>query len=123
LAEDDIPANNIAHSPCSAFISAMAVSMVLELRSTLLASPNATTCLQRLLNFLGNTDVRRFIKNAMSLQPLYSQMKDRRNKDRGALNMMKSPLSSHIATSRYNDHPDISNKQGRSSSSLRSTST
>jgi hypothetical protein len=70
LTEDDSPANNIALSPCSAFISAMAVSMLLELRSTLLASPDATTCLQRLLNFPGNTDVRKLIKNAMSLQSL-----------------------------------------------------
>lgn len=73
LAEDDNPANNIVHSPCSAFISAMAVSMLLELRSTLLASPDATTCLQRLLNFPRNTDVRKLIKNAMSLQPMITE--------------------------------------------------
>ncbi|KAI3990284.1 hypothetical protein MKX01_037623 [Papaver californicum] len=57
-------------SPRGAFISAMAVSMLLHLRSSLLATENATSCLQRLLNFPENIDVKKLIGKAKSLQAL-----------------------------------------------------
>lgn len=50
------------------FITNFAVSMILHLRSTLLASSNATTCLQKLLNFPNNVDIRNLIENAKMLQ-------------------------------------------------------
>lgn len=61
---DNVLGNNIAYSLRSAFILAMAVSMLLHLRSSLLATPNATTCLQKLLNFPQNTDVKKLIEKA-----------------------------------------------------------
>ncbi|KAJ4963052.1 hypothetical protein NE237_022991 [Protea cynaroides] len=57
-------------SPRGAFISAMAVSMMLYVRSSLLATENATTCLQRLLNFPNNIVVKRLIDKAKALQAL-----------------------------------------------------
>ncbi|KAI3963709.1 hypothetical protein MKW98_021949 [Papaver atlanticum] len=57
-------------SPRGAFISAMAVSMLLHLRSSLLATENATSCLQRLLNFPENINVKKLIAKAKSLQAL-----------------------------------------------------
>ncbi|KAI3977887.1 hypothetical protein MKX01_036727 [Papaver californicum] len=57
-------------SPRGAFISAMAVSMLLHLRSSLLATENATSCLQRLLNFPENINVKKLIGKAKSLQAL-----------------------------------------------------
>lgn len=67
---DTVLGNNIAHSRRSAFILAMAVSMLLHLRSSLLATPNATTCLQKLLNFPQNTDVKKLIEKANLLHGL-----------------------------------------------------
>ncbi|XP_073157711.1 uncharacterized protein [Henckelia pumila] len=52
------------------FISAFAVSMMLNLRSSLLATNNATTCLQRLLNFSDTVNLVKLIKKAKSLQGL-----------------------------------------------------
>ncbi|KAF7837996.1 TBC1 domain family member 5 [Senna tora] len=60
----------ILHSPRGTFISAMAVAMILHLRSSLLATENATTCLQRLLNFPQNTSIKKLIEKAKSLQAL-----------------------------------------------------
>ncbi|XP_010913746.2 uncharacterized protein [Elaeis guineensis] len=57
-------------SPRGAFISAMAVSMLLHLRSTLLATEHATTCLQRLLNFPKDISVKKLIEKAKSLHTL-----------------------------------------------------
>ncbi|KAJ6814406.1 TBC1 domain family member 5-like protein B-like [Iris pallida] len=57
-------------SPRGALISCMAVSMLLHLRSSLLATENATTCLQRLLNFPENVDVKQLIDKAKSWQAL-----------------------------------------------------
>ncbi|PWZ53983.1 TBC1 domain family member 5 A [Zea mays] len=51
-----------------AFIAAMAVSMILHLRSSLLATEINTLCLQRLLNFPNNVDVHKLIEKAKSLQ-------------------------------------------------------
>ncbi|WOL19768.1 TBC1 domain family member protein [Canna indica] len=51
-----------------AFIAALAVSMLLYQRSSLLATETATTCLQRLLNFPQNPDTKKLIEKAKSLQ-------------------------------------------------------
>ncbi|KAL6900768.1 hypothetical protein ACP4OV_005444 [Aristida adscensionis] len=53
-----------------AFIAAMAVSMLLHLRSSLLATEINTSCLQRLLNFPNNVDVQKLIEKAKSLQSI-----------------------------------------------------
>ncbi|KAH7438640.1 hypothetical protein KP509_04G023700 [Ceratopteris richardii] len=50
------------------FITNFAVSMILYLRPTLLAASNATTCLQKLLNFPKNADVRALIENSNMLR-------------------------------------------------------
>ncbi|ESQ54235.1 hypothetical protein EUTSA_v10024395mg [Eutrema salsugineum] len=60
----------IFDSPRGALISGMAVSMILSLRSSLLATENAASCLQRLLNFPEKIDVRKIIEKAKSLQAL-----------------------------------------------------
>ncbi|KFK29556.1 hypothetical protein AALP_AA7G149200 [Arabis alpina] len=60
----------IFDSPRGALISGMAVSMILCLRSSLLATENAASCLQRLLNFPEKIDVRKIIEKAKSLQAL-----------------------------------------------------
>lgn len=62
--------NGILCSPRGALIAAMAVSMMLYLRSSLLATENATTCLQRLLNFPENINLKKIIVKAKSLQVL-----------------------------------------------------
>lgn len=70
--EDNNPNQNfkIFDSPRGALISGMAVSMILCLRSSLLATENAASCLQRLLNFPEQIDVRKIIEKAKSLQAL-----------------------------------------------------
>ncbi|XP_028751410.1 uncharacterized protein LOC114711211 [Neltuma alba] len=69
--DDDMDSGiRILHSPRGAFISAMAVAMILHLRSSLLATENATTCLQRLLNFPQNTNIKKLLEKAKSLQAL-----------------------------------------------------
>lgn len=60
----------ILSSPRGAFICAMAVSMLLYLRSSLLATENATSCLQRLLNFPENVNLKKLMEKAKSLQSL-----------------------------------------------------
>ncbi|GAB4853516.1 hypothetical protein Ancab_017707 [Ancistrocladus abbreviatus] len=67
-AENDLgPSFGVLNSSRGAFISAMAVSMMLYVRSSLLATENATTCLQRLLNFPENVDLNKLIGKAKSL--------------------------------------------------------
>ncbi|CAI0427841.1 unnamed protein product, partial [Linum tenue] len=61
---------NIFSSSRGALISGMAVAMILHLRSSLLATENATTCLQRLLNFPESVDLLKLIEKAKSLQSL-----------------------------------------------------
>ncbi|KAF0898082.1 hypothetical protein E2562_001748 [Oryza meyeriana var. granulata] len=51
-----------------AFIASMAVSMLLHIRSSLLATELDVFCLQRLLNFPTNIDVQKLIEKASSLQ-------------------------------------------------------
>ncbi|XP_058113579.1 uncharacterized protein LOC131256645 [Magnolia sinica] len=60
----------VLSSPRGAFIVAIAVSMLLHLRSSLLATENATTCLQRLLNFPEKINLKKLIEKAKSLQAL-----------------------------------------------------
>ncbi|KAK1417088.1 hypothetical protein QVD17_26210 [Tagetes erecta] len=60
----------VLNSSRGAFISALAVSMILYLRSSLLATENATSCLQRLLNFPADVDLGKLIKKAKSLMDL-----------------------------------------------------
>ncbi|KAJ1433447.1 Rab-GTPase-TBC domain [Sesbania bispinosa] len=60
----------ILHSSRGAFISSMAVAMLLHLRSSVLATENPTTCLQRLLNFPEDADIKKLIEKAKSLQVL-----------------------------------------------------
>ncbi|KAJ7955835.1 TBC1 domain family member-like protein [Quillaja saponaria] len=68
---DDIGSSfRILDSPRGAFISGMAVSMLLYLRSSLLATENATSCLQKLLNFPENLNLKKLLEKAKSLQEL-----------------------------------------------------
>ncbi|PQQ20105.1 uncharacterized protein Pyn_02080 [Prunus yedoensis var. nudiflora] len=68
--DDAASSFGILSSPRGAFISAMAVSMLLYLRSSLLATENATLCLQRLLNSPEKIDLKKLIQKAKSLQDL-----------------------------------------------------
>ncbi|CAL0327902.1 unnamed protein product [Lupinus luteus] len=70
-ANDDIQWGfRILHSPRGAFISAMAVAMLLHLRSSLLATENPTKCLQRLLNFPEDINIGKLLEKAKPLQAL-----------------------------------------------------
>ncbi|KAL2960819.1 hypothetical protein AAZX31_17G057700 [Glycine max] len=70
-AEDNADSGfRIFNSSRGAFISAMAVAMMLHIRSSLLAAENPTTCLQRLLNFPENINVEKLIEKAKSLLAL-----------------------------------------------------
>ncbi|KAK9715468.1 hypothetical protein RND81_06G167600 [Saponaria officinalis] len=60
----------LSSSPRGAIISATAVSMMLNVRSSLLATELATSCLQRLLNFPERVDLDKIIGKAKSLVPL-----------------------------------------------------
>jgi TBC1 domain family member 5 len=58
------------HIFCSdrgAFVASFGVSMILHLRQALLATENVTVCLQKLLNFPKNVDLKRLIEKAKSL--------------------------------------------------------
>ncbi|KZV49007.1 hypothetical protein F511_09603 [Dorcoceras hygrometricum] len=67
----DVESNfGVLSSHRGAFISAFAVSMVLYLRSSLLATENATACLQRLLNFPDDINLVKLVTKAASLQAL-----------------------------------------------------
>lgn len=58
---------SLLESPRGAFICAFAVSMILNLRSSLLATENATICLQRLLNFPEDVKLVKLLAKAKSL--------------------------------------------------------
>ncbi|KAI3443421.1 hypothetical protein Pfo_000086 [Paulownia fortunei] len=60
----------VLESPRGAFICAFAVSMILNLRSSLLATENATACLQRLLNFPDDVKLEKLLAKAKSLHAL-----------------------------------------------------
>ncbi|CAO2207299.1 unnamed protein product [Urochloa humidicola] len=70
LRENEEYSFKILCSSRGAFIAAMAVSMILHLRSSLLATEINTSCLQRLLNFPNNVDVHKLIEKAKSLQSI-----------------------------------------------------
>ncbi|KAA8522710.1 hypothetical protein F0562_009128 [Nyssa sinensis] len=70
-ADNDIGTSfGVLSSPRGAFISSIAVSMILYLRSSVLATENATSCLQRLLNFPPDINLKKLIGKAKSLQSL-----------------------------------------------------
>ncbi|CAE6245153.1 unnamed protein product [Arabidopsis arenosa] len=60
----------ILSSPRGALVAGMAVSMILYLRSSLLATENATSSLKKLLNFPEDIDLSKVIKKAKTLQSL-----------------------------------------------------
>ncbi|KZV46110.1 hypothetical protein F511_30687 [Dorcoceras hygrometricum] len=71
--ETDVNVDSYSGVLCSfrgGFISAFAVSVILNLRSSLLATENATACLQRLLNFSETINLVKLIGKAKSLQEL-----------------------------------------------------
>ena len=68
--DDESYCFKILNSHRGALIAAMAVSMILYLRSSLLATENATSCLQRLLKFPENINLKKLIAKAKSLQIL-----------------------------------------------------
>ncbi|KAL3825612.1 hypothetical protein ACJIZ3_021641 [Penstemon smallii] len=70
FSRDDESNFGILESPRGAFITAFAVSMILNLRSSLLATENATACLQRLLNFPDGIKIMKLVDKAKSLQEL-----------------------------------------------------
>ncbi|KAF3972020.1 hypothetical protein CMV_004442 [Castanea mollissima] len=93
VAEDDTMSSfGVLNSPRGAFISAMAVSMLLYLRSSLLATEHATSCLQRLLNFPEAVNLKKLIEKAKSLQALAlsANMSSSSSSLGGALNQSKS---------------------------------
>ncbi|GMH16437.1 hypothetical protein Nepgr_018278 [Nepenthes gracilis] len=70
-AETDVVSSfGVLNSQRGAFISAMAVSMLLNVRCSLLATEHATSCLQRLLSFPENVDLNKLIGKAKSLLPI-----------------------------------------------------
>ncbi|KAF5725949.1 TBC1 domain family member 5-like [Tripterygium wilfordii] len=87
--EDDIGSSfRILGSPRGAFISGVAVSMILYMRSSLLATENATSCLQRLLNFPEKINLQKLMEKAKSLQ---------------GLALDTNIMSSHLSNEAYND--------------------
>ncbi|CAA7062433.1 unnamed protein product [Microthlaspi erraticum] len=68
----------ILSSPRGALVAGMAVSMILYLRSSLLATENATSSLKRLLNFPEDVDLCRVIEKAKSLQSLALEINNAR---------------------------------------------
>ncbi|ESQ42682.1 hypothetical protein EUTSA_v10012758mg [Eutrema salsugineum] len=69
----------ILSSPRGALVTGMAVSMILYLRSSLLATENATSSLKRLLNFPEEIDLSKVIEKAKSLQSLALEINARRD--------------------------------------------
>ncbi|KFK27276.1 hypothetical protein AALP_AA8G361000 [Arabis alpina] len=69
----------ILSSPRGALVAGMAVSMILYLRSSLLATENATSSLKRLLNFPEDIDLSKVIEKAKSLQTLALEINARRD--------------------------------------------
>ncbi|KAI7733757.1 hypothetical protein M8C21_014022 [Ambrosia artemisiifolia] len=57
----------VLNSSRGAFIAALAVSMILYIRSSILATETATSCLQRLLNFPKDVNLGNLLKKANSL--------------------------------------------------------
>ncbi|XP_052199008.1 uncharacterized protein LOC127806058 [Diospyros lotus] len=70
FADDTASSVGVLNSHRGAFISAFAVSMILYIRSSLLATENATSCLQRLLNFPADINLDKLIVKAKTLKVL-----------------------------------------------------
>ncbi|KAL5231526.1 hypothetical protein ABZP36_030302 [Zizania latifolia] len=70
LSSDEEYNFRILCSARGAFIAAMAVSMLLHIRSSLLATEIDASCLQKLLNFPTNIDVQKLIEKANALQSI-----------------------------------------------------
>ncbi|XP_074576322.1 uncharacterized protein LOC141832850 [Curcuma longa] len=111
---DDMQYNfKVLCSPRGAFITALAVSMLLYLRSSLLATETATTCLQRLLCFPQNPDMRKLIEKAKSLQALvlesniFSPLSERElKKNKLAVRRFNLPSGSALPMTLPNIVPD-----------------
>ncbi|KAK8515568.1 hypothetical protein V6N13_139455 [Hibiscus sabdariffa] len=90
----------LLNSHRGALIAAMAVSMILYLRSSLLATETATSCLQRLLNFPENINLKKLIERAKSLQILAmeSNKASLLSAFGGAYNCMKSPSVRNVSS-------------------------
>ncbi|XP_022729921.1 uncharacterized protein LOC111284993 isoform X2 [Durio zibethinus] len=95
--DDESSSFKILNSHRGALIAAMAVSMILYLRSSLLATENATSCLQRLLNFPESINLNKLIAKAKSLQilALDSNISSLSSTFAGAYNHSKSAASGH----------------------------
>ncbi|XP_042441555.1 uncharacterized protein LOC122026892 [Zingiber officinale] len=100
-------------SPRGALITALAVSMLLYLRSSLLATETATTCLQRLLCFPQNPDMRKLIEKAKSLLALalesniFSSLSERNlKKNKLAVRRFSLPSGSALPMTLPNVVPD-----------------
>ncbi|CAA0818734.1 Ypt/Rab-GAP domain of gyp1p superfamily protein [Striga hermonthica] len=71
------PANfGILESHRGAFVCAFGISMILHLRSSLLATENATVCLQRLLNFPDDVGIEKLLDKAEQLHELALRSND-----------------------------------------------
>ncbi|XP_044463966.1 uncharacterized protein LOC123194685 [Mangifera indica] len=92
---DEDSSFKILSSPRGALIAAIAVSMMLYLRSSLLATENATSCLQRLLNFPENVDLGKIIDKAKSLQALvlYTNTSSSHSSSSRTYNLSKSAVA------------------------------
>ncbi|XP_022755470.1 uncharacterized protein LOC111303458 isoform X2 [Durio zibethinus] len=103
VSEDDEGSSSfkILNSHRGALIAAMAVSMILYLRSSLLATENATSCLQRLLNFPENINLEKLIAKAKSLQilALDSNISSLSYTFGGAYSRCKSAVTGHNLSS------------------------
>ncbi|XWS73317.1 hypothetical protein CRYUN_Cryun02cG0118300 [Craigia yunnanensis] len=99
--DDESYSFKILNSHRGALVAAMAVSMILYLRSSLLATENATSCLQRLLNFPENINLKKLIAKARSLQilALDSNILPLSSTFGGAYNRSKSAVSGHNLSS------------------------
>ncbi|CDY38278.1 BnaA10g11260D [Brassica napus] len=95
--DDDVVSGfefRILSSPRGALVAGMAVSMILYLRSSLLATENATSSLKRLLNFPEDIDLRKVIEKAKSLQSLALEINARRDLlPKGSRKPMRVPES------------------------------
>ncbi|XVF69922.1 hypothetical protein PTKIN_Ptkin11bG0119600 [Pterospermum kingtungense] len=101
LKDNESSSFKIINSHRGALIAAMAVSMILYLRSSLLATENATSCLQRLLNFPEDTNLKKLIAKAKSLQilALDSNISSLPTTFGQAYNRSKSAVSGHNLSS------------------------
>ncbi|XVE98853.1 hypothetical protein REPUB_Repub03eG0144300 [Reevesia pubescens] len=99
--DDENSSFKILRSHRGALIIVMAVAMILYLRSSLLATENATSCLQRLLNFPENTNLKKLIAKAKSLQSLAldSSISSLSSTFAGAYNHSKSAVNGHNLSS------------------------